>query len=807
MATSTATIKTKPAWQLRAAELAEHAIANLGNRTDAMGTYGSSGPTCRYLPNAEQLRAGLVEHFQAVTIGGLYPNSKPDSEGLWDARFGCVDLDLKPDHPRKEFRQRRNHFYAMLILRKLESAGISCLVEDSNGRGGYHIWFRLSESIPVARLYAFLRSLVADAEEHGFERSFQCVDENEQPRFLPNGKPVPGDDRPETFPAQSKASDKGLGNFIRLPGRHHTHKDHWSRCWGDGEWLDEKQSVDAWLTLPAADTSLIPEIPVEEPAQLEPVRTSKTVTAKAGETLVDLAERTIEIERWCDLLEGAGWTKHSENGTESTWTRPGKDNGVSATLNFKGSNLFHVFSSAVSGLEQNQNYGKWRFYLWTNGFENRQVEAAKAYLPVAVVAEHERKSRDTFLKLQDANLASVDLSRIVGDKAATENKQRIDFGIIDSRTFAGTVYATEYLIDGVMINGLPQLYGGPSKTLKTSILVDQCLSLSSATPFLGRFDVPKTKRCLMLSSESGTATLQETAKRICKAKGIDLGELGDIMHWGFRPPQLTDAKHNAELTDFVLKNRIDVIAIDPAYLSMNLQGNDASNQFAVGAVLSNLTTLQADTGCTPILAAHFRMHMLPGILPGFEHVAGAGFSQWARQWFMLNRREEFNPDSPGLHRLLMTFGGSSGHCGAYGLDIEEGRAADGRFWNVSLNSLSQIREDKATERDNRKRDQEQRTYENHRVAILRAVKRFPGGETKTRIKETANMSSQNFGGVFGDLLSSLEIEPCYFDRGELKADDSLRTYAGFRFVDPASRLKTDSRTLTDSDGLSPIESG
>ncbi len=366
---------------------------------------------------------------------------------------------------------------------------------------------------------------------------------------------------------------------------------------------------------------------------------------------------------------------------------------------------------------------------------------------------------------------------------------RIDFEIMDSRAFAEADFRVNWMIQDVMAENQPQLYSGPSKTLKTSILVDQFLSMAAAVPFLGRFDVPKSKRVLLLSSESGTATLQETARRICQTKGIDLAELGDKLHWGFRPPQLTDAQHIATLTDFILKNKIDVVGIDPAYLSMNLQGNEAANQFAVGAVLMSLTTLQAETGCTPILASHMRMHMQPGIMPTLDHIAGAGFGQWARQWVLLNRREEFNPDEPGTHRLLFTFGGSAGHCGAYGLDIEEGRASDGRFWKVDLNSLSQIREERETEKEERKREQEQRTYENRRAAVLRAMKRFPDGETMTAIRRTAGLNPDNFQPVWVDLMAAMEVEPVRFNRGETKKDGTPKLTDGFRLVTPESRLK------------------
>ena len=381
---------------------------------------------------------------------------------------------------------------------------------------------------------------------------------------------------------------------------------------------------------------------------------------------------------------------------------------------------------------------------------------------------------------------------------------RIDFEIMDSRAFAEADFRVTYMIQDVMAENQPQLYSGPSKTLKTSILVDQGLSLAAAVPFLGRFDVPKSKRVLLLSSESGTATLQETARRICDMKGISLGELGDQMHWGFRPPQLTDAQHIATLTDFILKNRIDVVGIDPAYLSMNLQGNEAANQFAVGAVLMSLTKLQAETGCTPILASHMRMHMPPGVMPTLDHIAGAGFGQWARQWVLLNRREEFNPDEPGTHRLLFTFGGSAGHCGAYGLDIEEGRAADGRFWKVDLNSLSQIRKERVAEKEERKREQEQRIYENRRAAVLRAMKRFPDGETMTVIRKTASLNPDNFQPVWMDLLTAMEVERVRINRGGTKKDGTPKLTEGFRLVTPESRLKNTGTHETTQEHFEPV---
>ena len=98
------------AWQSRAAELADHAIQHLSNRDDAMGAYGTQGAFCRKItdkiPEARQneLLRRLKSHFLARTLGGVYPQSALDADENWFARFGCIDVDLKSDHPNKEHR-------------------------------------------------------------------------------------------------------------------------------------------------------------------------------------------------------------------------------------------------------------------------------------------------------------------------------------------------------------------------------------------------------------------------------------------------------------------------------------------------------------------------------------------------------------------------------------------------------------------------------------------------------------------------------------------------------------------------------
>ena len=52
--------------------------------------------------------------------------------------------------------------------------------------------------------------------------------------------------------------------------------------------------------------------------------------------------------------------------------------------------------------------------------------------------------------------------------------------------------------------------------------------LATAGRFLGSYNVPEPKRMAMFSGESGMATIQETALRVCKAANVELASTGII---------------------------------------------------------------------------------------------------------------------------------------------------------------------------------------------------------------------------------------------------------------------------------------
>jgi DnaB-like helicase N terminal domain/AAA domain len=172
-------------------------------------------------------------------------------------------------------------------------------------------------------------------------------------------------------------------------------------------------------------------------------------------------------------------------------------------------------------------------------------------------------------------------------------------GLVDSAQFAAADYSREWLVRGLLVRGQPAGMGGPKKSLKTSVLVDLALSLGAARPFLRVFFVPRRCRVAVLSGESGEATLQETARRVAAAKGVDLAA-ADVL-WGFRLPRLADPAQVAALGCLLRQFRVEVLILDPLYLAL-LAGGGTDTPEAV------LSPACSDGGAVPSPSPPRRVH-------------------------------------------------------------------------------------------------------------------------------------------------------------------------------------------------------
>jgi replicative DNA helicase len=299
-----------------------------------------------------------------------------------------------------------------------------------------------------------------------------------------------------------------------------------------------------------------------------------------------------------------------------------------------------------------------------------------------------------------------------------------------------------WLIKHVLVRDQPVLLGGPKKSLKTSIMLDAALSLGSGRPFLGKFDIQERLKVAVLSGESGQITVRETALRVAASKGVKLS-VCDVL-WGFDLPRLGVEEDLTALSAGLRDNGVQVVFIDPAYLCLLAGTPDlqANNMFQVGPLLLRVARICQEAGTTLVLVHHTTkpagmLRMQAGEPLELEDLAYSGFQEFARQWLLVNRREKYEAGS-GEHLLWLNIGGSAGHSGCWGLDIDEGRLDDnfgGRRWSVRVRSVDEAVQAVAQQKERAKDGRRKAKLDEQKRKLRQALRELPGGETVTRLAQ------------------------------------------------------------------------
>lgn len=337
---------------------------------------------------------------------------------------------------------------------------------------------------------------------------------------------------------------------------------------------------------------------------------------------------------------------------------------------------------------------------------------------------------------------------------------RARFNLIPSDEFAGADFSPRWLIERVMVAGQPFLIAGPPKVLKTTIAIDAAVSLATATPFLGTFAVPAPVRVAVVSGESGFATLQETALRVCRAKGVELADLAGGLTWCEELPTFTDPVAVAAFVDSLAAADVELCVVDPLYLALG--DVDARSLFEVGGALRRFTGALSRAGCNWVCLHHANKHLQTGEPMELSHLSYAGLEQFARQFLLLNRRTAFGSD--GRHDLIVRIGGSAGHVGLYSVRASEGVTdADfgGRVWEVSVGPLGAVPTAAAPDPDDVKRQRNRIQAEKDKGEVLNVVDVLTAGgrppATKNRIGDKTGLSGSRVARAVEALLVDGEI--------------------------------------------------
>jgi hypothetical protein len=168
----------------------------------------------------------LTAHYNGDVTLGLHTTSETNT-----SLFLVFDIDA---HSAGEDGVAVNRAKAERLCRTLVDAGAIPLVEDSDGRGGLHLWVFFSAPLPTLDVFYFGDTIRRSA----------------------------GAMSVEMFPKQARIAKGRYGNWIRLPGRHHTHC-HWSRFMdgrtfpGSG-WLAGADACRVLLKVPITPAVVVP---------------------------------------------------------------------------------------------------------------------------------------------------------------------------------------------------------------------------------------------------------------------------------------------------------------------------------------------------------------------------------------------------------------------------------------------------------------------------------------------------------------------------------------------------------------------
>jgi len=306
-------------------------------------------------------------------------------------------------------------------------------------------------------------------------------------------------------------------------------------------------------------------------------------------------------------------------------------------------------------------------------------------------------------------------------------------------------YRHRWRVRRVLVADEPAIVFGPSKILKTSVIVDMCIALATGGFFLGEFPVEYRSRVLLISGESGEAALWAIARRICESRDFNPADVDDALRFECSVPPLWLIEARLILADLIRSTGSEIVVIDPAYLTLLGGGNAdrASNMFAMGELLGAIATTIREAGAQLLLIHHTSGSLRIGESPGLQHIAYSGFQQFARQWLGLNRVREYEHD--GRHELVMVAGGSAGHGGSWNLTIDEGVLDEnfqGRKWDVTVSTAVQARENRDAEKAAELNAKAQQRNSADDQTVMTTIDRLAddGDSTTTRIRNASALS-------------------------------------------------------------------
>jgi hypothetical protein len=340
----------------------------------------------------------------------------------------------------------------------------------------------------------------------------------------------------------------------------------------------------------------------------------------------------------------------------------------------------------------------------------------------------------------------------------------------------------DMVIDRVLMFGAPAVDGGTFKVLKTSLALEQGLSMGigPSTQWLDHFAVVRKAVSVYFAGEGGLVPLRDTLRRQAEHKGVALREVDGFFLCDEVPRLDSDVDMQAA-TAILRERKAEFAYFDPCYLMMGAQAANASNVYAMGTMLGRMLRACREAGATPIVLHHFNRAKgtAQNDAPDLADLSQAGCAEIAGQWGLLGRAKPFDPERPGEHDLILSIGSRMGYCSKWALHVSEGTPDDGgRYWQPTITPFSEARKEQQGQREQEREAKQQAKLEASRKRICDVAAKFPGGESMSIIKVRTGLRPEAFSPAWASLLDDGILVPV-----ELKKSNHKTPYEGFRLRD------------------------
>ena len=386
--------------------------------------------------------------------------------------------------------------------------------------------------------------------------------------------------------------------------------------------------------------------------------------------------------------------------------------------------------------------------------------------------------------LQSLSEQLAELAAQVAQKNAEAKAQPDRFKLVTSAALDTADYTPRWIITDTLAAGSPGQIAGLFKVCKTLLAMDAAISAATGRPFLNHFTVTAPLSVAYFSGEGGPSVAQEYARRIARAKGLELRDVPNLA-WYFSVPRMEDLRDLDALCRVHDDTAAEMMVFDN--LMLCLSGDGAGNVFRMGGILNNVIRLCSERGITPIFVHHFKRvratadQFAPGELLDLTQ---AGAAETAGQWLLVTRRQAFDPDQPGEHRLWLNVGGRLGHGALHALDIHEGHRSDpgGRRWAVEVMTPEEARRTVAERKEQDKKAETQEQLDRDKARLFRAMaaleREHPEGNAKTTIRDRSCVRGKRFDEALAAALEAHEVIGCDFMRSNHKTPTQGYKLAG-----------------------------